>query len=420
MILIGRYCKQSFGLDIHKRFSIATILSRYGKKKQQRFSRDEDGILALRNWVVSEQCDVVACESTSDFWVPIYDSLIKHLPVIVGNARDMKAFTHKKTDKLDSEVIAQLALNNMIQPSRVFAKDQREFRSYVRLRLTLVEKRTDIKNEAHAILTSEMLHLKGVLTDIFGKSGIAVLSGISSGKTVDQVIESLSPNVRKKSVQIREILDREISPSAAFRLQICLKLIKHLDDEIEALEKEIFNYAYSNHNHEMEILMSVPGIGELSAAILIAEIGNFKDFSSGNKLASWLGIVLNVYQSADKFYKFYNGRITKRGSKVARWILTQIANAAARTKNSRLKELFNRKKKSIGHSKAIIALARKIATIIWHLITNDEMYEDKSGYQKGENQKRKIVETAIFSVDERIKIISGIIAIMGKEDGEST
>lgn len=133
------------GLDIHKRFSIATILSRSGEKKQQRFSRDEDGILNLKNWVISEQCDVVACESTSDFWVSIYDSLIKHLPVIVGNARDMKAFTHKKTDKIDSEFIAQPVLNKMIQPSRVFAKNQREFRSYIRLRLTLVEKRTDLK-----------------------------------------------------------------------------------------------------------------------------------------------------------------------------------------------------------------------------------------------------------------------------------
>jgi transposase len=411
--IINKAC----GLDIHKRFSIATIISASGEKKQQRFSRDENGILNLRNWVVSEQCDVIACESTSDFWVPIYDSLIKHLPVIVGNARDMKAFTHKKTDKIDSEFIAQLALNKMIQPSRVFAKNQREFRSYVRLRLTLVEKRTDLKNEAHSILASEMLHLKDVLTDIFGKNGRVILSGISSGKNVDQIMESLSPTIRKKCDQIRAILDKEISQSSAFRLQICLKLIKHLDNEIEALEKEIFNYAYSQYNHEMDILMSVPGIGELSAAILLAEIGNFKDFSSGNKLASWLGIVPNVYQSADKFY---NGRITKRGSKVARWILTQIANAAARKKNSRLKESFNRKKKSIGHAKAIIALARKITTILWHLIINDEMYEDKTGYKKGEIQKRKILQTEILSVDERIKIISGIIAIMGKEEGKST
>ena len=410
---MGGEINKSCGLDIHKRFVIATILSRSGEKRLQRFDRDDEGILDLKNWVTSEKCDVVACESTSDFWVPIYESLIQHLPVIVGNARDMKAFTHKKTDKIDSEVIAQLALNKMIQPSRVFPKRHREFRSYVRLRLTLVRKRTDLKNEAHAILSSEMLHLGDVLTDIFGKNGRAILSGISSGKNVDQIIESLSSNVRKKAVQIREVLDREISQGAAIRLQICLNLIKSLDEEIEILEREIFNYAYRNHKHEMEILMSVPGIGELGAATLIAEIDNFKDFSSGDKLASWLGIVPNVYQSADKYH---NGRITKRGSKVARWILTQIAQAAARKKNSKLKEFFNRKKKSIGHAKAIIALARKIATIIWHLITNDEMYEDETGYQKGEIQKRKIVETEIFSVDERVKIISGILVIVGKED----
>ena len=263
---------KSCGLDIHKHFFIATILSISGEKQQQRFARDDDGILALKNWVISEKCDVVACESTSDFWVPIYDSLVKHLPVIIGNARDMKAFTHKKTDKIDSEVIAQLALNKMIQPSRVFPKDHREFRSYVRLRHKLVQKRTDIKNEAHAILAPEMFNLNDVLADIFGKNGISILSGITSGKSTDQIIESLSPNVRKKGILIREILDREISQSAAVRLQVCLDLIKHLDDEVKSLEREIFNYAYGEHKREMEILMSVPGIGELGAATLIAEI----------------------------------------------------------------------------------------------------------------------------------------------------
>jgi len=91
-----------------------------------------------------------------------------------------------------------------------------------------------------------------------------------------------------------------------------------------------------------------------------------------------------------------------------------------KTKNSKLKEFFNRKKKSIGHSKAIIALARKIATIIWHLITNDEMYEDETGYKKGETQKTKIVENEILSVDERITIMSEIFAITRKKEEKST
>ena len=97
--------------------------------------------------------------------------------------------------------------------------------------------------------------------------------------------------------------------------------------------------------------MSVPGIGELSAAILIAEIGNFNDFSSGDKLASWLGIVPNVYQSADKYH---NGRITKRGSKVARWILTQIAQAAARKKNSKLKEFLTEKRSQLDMQRRLL------------------------------------------------------------------
>jgi hypothetical protein len=82
---LSEIVNKSCGLDIHKHFFIATILSISGEKQQQRFARDDDGILALKNWVISEKCDVVACESTSDFWVPIYDSLIKHLPVIIGN-----------------------------------------------------------------------------------------------------------------------------------------------------------------------------------------------------------------------------------------------------------------------------------------------------------------------------------------------
>jgi hypothetical protein len=73
---------KSCGLDIHKQFFIATLPCRFGEKHQQRFERNDEGILAFKKWAILEKCDVVAYESTSDFWVPIYDSLIKHLPVI--------------------------------------------------------------------------------------------------------------------------------------------------------------------------------------------------------------------------------------------------------------------------------------------------------------------------------------------------
>ncbi|KKH29918.1 hypothetical protein DU58_07520 [Methanosarcina mazei] len=94
--------------------------------------------------------------------------------------------------------------------------------------------------------------------------------------------------------------------------------------------------------------------------------------------------------------------------------MTQIAQAAVRNKNRKLKEFFNRKRKSIGYAKVIISLEKKIATIIWYLITNDEIYEDEAGYKKGEIQKRRIVETEIFAVDELIKIFREIFTIWEK------
>ena len=160
--------------------------------------------------------------------------------------------------------------------------------------------------------------------------------------------------------------------------------------------------------------MSSPGVGEISAATIIAEIGDFNDFSSGDKLTSWLGLVPNVYQSADKYH---NGRITKRGSKVARWILIQVAQAAARKNGSKLKEFFEPRRKQLDIQRRLLPGQRKIVTC---LITNDEMYEDEMGYKKGEVQKRKIVESEEFSVDDRISIISEIFAIVNKKEPDIT
>jgi transposase len=136
----------SAGLDLHKKFIIATLLTDTGFKEQRRFERTESGLFNLKEWTIEHKCEVVACESTSDFWVPIYTMMEGHATVIVGNARDIKMFSHKKTDKVDSELITQLALKGMIRPSRIFDRNHREFRSLARLRYKRVQKKTDIKN----------------------------------------------------------------------------------------------------------------------------------------------------------------------------------------------------------------------------------------------------------------------------------
>jgi transposase len=409
-------CTIAAGLDIHKRFLIATILNLNGVKLQQRFDRTMQGILALKDWILINKCQVVACESTSDYWVHIYDVLCDHLEVIVGNPHDMKVLSHKKTDKIDSEIIATLALKGMIKPSRIFPRIHRDFRKIVRLRHFLVRKRTDIKNRVHGILDTELFQLSNVLTDIFGKSGIKIMQGILEGKSPEDVLQSIHARVRnKKEEEIRQLLEQNLSIYALLQLRHCLNVMKQLDKEIESLTNTAFQFARDKYPREFEILYSIPGIGEVSAFTILAEVGNFKEFSSGDKLASWIGMVPGVYQSADHKSK---RSITKRGSRLARWIIIQTAHAAAKKKDSVFFDFYESKKEIIGKGKAAVALARKIITIVWHLIINDEIYEDKYARPKKSHKVKDVKIPLSCSLEEAIKLFSEAVQVLNKPDPE--
>jgi len=138
--------EKACGLDLHKKFIVAAVVDQDGITAEQRFSRMQTDLLLLKDWVNYHGCEVVACESTSDYWVQVSDLFAGRIPMIVGNARDIKALSHKKTDKIDAVWIATLALHDLIPASRVPDREQRDLRSLIRLRKFLVEKRTDLKN----------------------------------------------------------------------------------------------------------------------------------------------------------------------------------------------------------------------------------------------------------------------------------
>ncbi|HOB17716.1 MAG TPA: transposase [Candidatus Methanoculleus thermohydrogenotrophicum] len=146
--------EKACGLDLHKKFIVAAVVDQDGTTAEQRFSRTQDDLLLLKDWVFYHGCEVVACESTSDYWMQVYDLFADQTPVIAGNARDIKAISHKKTDTIDAARIARLALHDLIPASRGPDRETRDLRSLIRLRKIrlrkfLVEKRTDLKNQVH-------------------------------------------------------------------------------------------------------------------------------------------------------------------------------------------------------------------------------------------------------------------------------
>ncbi|MDD2836665.1 MAG: transposase, partial [Methanothrix sp.] len=120
---------------------------------------------------------------------------------------------------------------------------------------------------------------------------------------------------------------------------------------------------------------SVPGVGLTSAATILAEMGDYRDFQNADKLAMYFGIVPSVYQSAGKLR---TGKITKRGSKHMRRILVEVAKAISKTKKDlKLKRFFLRVLKRSGKKNiAAVALARKVLCIIYHLLMKREEYQE--------------------------------------------
>lgn len=393
------------GADIHRDFLIATMISRSGLKLQERFNMNQDGLLAFRSWILTHRCQRLAVESTGGFWYPIFIILEGHVEFILANAYQIRNIEHKKTDKLDSERIAIYCLNNLITPSRIYSKDYRDLRSITRAREALVNARSKVKNQIHQSLSTCCIKLSSVISDSFGKSGRYIIDRLLEGKTIDQIISGIpSKRVRKKEDELREAIRNGIDPVQVFLIKANLDVIDDISKKIKILEAEIA-VKVKPFEKDLEIVLSVPGVGFISAATIIAEIGDYRDFSSADKIAKYFGIVPSVYQSAGKLR---NGKITKTGSKHMRRILVEVAKAISRTKkNSKLKRFFLRILARCGKKNiAAVALARKVLCILHHLLMNHEIYQEPEVKKTKPRIPSSVSPISMMDIDEMIKVIS--------------
>jgi transposase len=361
------------GADIHKKFIMATILSRDGTKSSGRFGMTLDEIVRFKDWVISNNCEAVAIESTGVYWIPIYTVLEGNVEVILANAYKVKHTPGKKTDKRDSKWLAELCLNGMIEPSRIFPKDDRDIRALTRAREKLVNNSTQMKNRIHKELESACIKISSVLTDIFGLSGMKIINGLIEGKNIDEILKMItSKRILKKEQELRQAVTSSLDQARILLIRTYLELIEKIENEIEILNKEIMS-RMQKLKEDLEIAMSMTGMGFTSASTILAEIGNIKDFETAEQLASWCGLTPKVSQSADKLV---TGSITKQGSKHVRRMLVQVAHAISKSKNSKLKSFFLHILAKKGKKKAIVALARKVLCILHHLLVNREKYQD--------------------------------------------
>lgn len=390
------------GVDVHNRFIVATILSSDGLKLQDRFETNLEELLRFKDWLKDNGCHKVALESTGNYWLPIYHVLEGSVNFILANAYQIKHIPGRKTDALDSEWIAEICLKNLISPSRIFCRNHRELRSLTRTRESLMKVRTKIKNRVTHELEAACIKLSSVLSDVFGKSGRHIVDGLLNGMDLEEILETIpSSKVKAIKEEIRGTIQSSLSALQIFLIQSHLDMIDAITKQIVEIDAKISDQI-SSRNEDMRIALSMPGMGVVSASTILAEVGDFRDFSSPEKLAAYCGLVPSVYQSAGKQI---NGHITKHGSPHIRSMIIEVAHAIIRTKrNSRLKKFFLRVKARRGMKIGVVALARKVLCILYHLLISQETYQDDL-LSKPRSVRYSNVQSTSMSLDEMIKTI---------------
>lgn len=365
------------GIDVHKTFVIATIATTDRENittyQTKRFSTFTCELKALAAWLSDHHCVDVCMESTGKYWIPVRNVLEPSCQITLAHPKYVRAIRGKKTDKKDSIWIADLFKHGLVPGSFIPPADIREIRELLRYRSKLVSFKSSEKNRVQNSLTVSNIMLSSVVSDTFGKSSLAILEHLL--KNPDEkdfnFLPLLHSSMLEKEADIALAIDGTITKVQADKITLCLRHMNSVTSYIADIESKATQLAGS-HSGALAIIQSVPGVSELSALIILSEIGSdMSAFHSAKHLCSWAGLTPSNDQSAGKKKSV---RISRAGIYI-KPILVQCANAAIRDKSFiHYRTRYEAIKLRRGHKRAIIAIARMILTAIYYMLSSGEFF----------------------------------------------
>jgi transposase len=335
-----------------------------------------DELLALRDWLRELGVTHVAMESSGVYWKPVYYVLEDEFELLLVNAQHVKNLPGRKTDMKDAEWLCQLLECGLLRGSYVPPREFRELRDLTRYRKSLISERQRQTNRLHKVLEDAGVKLACVATDVLGVSGRAMLDALIAGTRDPEVLADLARGkLRNKIPELQRALTGRFSGHHALMVGHILVHLDFLEEQIASLTGEI-DERLRPFVEKVERLDAIPGVGVLTAQVIIAELGvDMSRFVSHRHVASWVKLCPGNHESAGKRR---SGR-TGKGNQHLRAALVEAAQAATRTKNTYLRAQYEQIKRRHGHSKAVVAVAHSILIAAYYMLRNNVDYHDLGG-----------------------------------------
>jgi transposase len=348
----------------------------------------------LAEHLVGQRIEKVTVESTSDYWRIWYYLLeAAGLDVQLVNAREVKNVPGRaKTDKLDAVWLAKLTEKGLLRPSFVPPAPIRRLRDYTRLRTDLTHDRSRQVQRLEKLLEDALIKISAVATDIMGVSGRAMIEALIAGQRDPKVLAGLARGrMKTKHSALVAALDGRFDDHHAELARMLLDQIDALTTQIDTLTARIDQLLAAMPDAQpvdprpggptpgqsidtvsdaalgaVDRLDEIPGIGAHAAQVILAEIGlDMSRFPTPAHLVSWAKLCPRTIQSGP----LTRGGKTGKGNPYLKGTLGDAAAAAAKT-NTFLGERYRRIVKRRGKLKALVAVARSILVIVWHLLTD--------------------------------------------------
>lgn len=383
------------GIDIGKRSHVASLIDEKAKIlfKAFSFSNTTDGANSLIEKLSAhtDKSNVeIGMEATGHYWLSIYSFLIEkgftvHVvnPIQTDGWRKGTEIRKRKTDIIDSVLIADLIRYGDFEETSLSDEEMLSLRNLSRFRNYLVSSIGDLKRKVICVLDQVFPEYQSVFSDVFGETSKELLSHFQTADDFENIPSEQLENVlekvalkgyaKNKITQISELAANSFGlkfcrDSFSLQLKLLIEQIRFIEAQVSDVEAEIKTVLDKLNSP----ITTIPGIGDVNAAVILGEIGDISRFSNASKLAAYAGIDASVSQSGD--FQASNNRMSKRGSPYLRKALFQAALIAAF--HDPVFSAFYQKKRSEGkhHLTAVGAVSRKLCNTIFAVLKNNTPY----------------------------------------------